>query len=79
VAWKQITVKLGSKEYEAFSRAHEIQVHGQQGKLKPAKSISVEGENYPILGWEEDDRDDIITVTLKPDAGDNGDAESTEG
>ena len=67
MAWKQITVKLGSKEYEAFSRAHEIQVFGQQGKLKPVKAISVEGETYPIMGWEEDGRDDIITVTLKPE------------
>lgn len=61
MAWKEVSVKRGKKEYLAFMRGDELELPNKIGK---PESISVDGKTIKVVSFSVDERDDIIKIKL---------------
>jgi hypothetical protein len=62
MAWKEITLEIDGQEYPAMMRGNEISVPNTG---KEAISIKVDGSPHPVDSVQLDERDDVVTITVK--------------
>ena len=61
MSWKQVGITAGKTTIEGHQRGFELQF---PNKVKRSNSLIVDGQTVDVESWEEDQRDDVVHVTL---------------
>ena len=62
MAWKEITLEIDGQEYPAMMRGNEISVPYEGEEVI---TVKVDGSPHVVESVKADERDDVITITVK--------------